>query len=44
MTKSKIPNAYKISTYLVRVAGLILALIFVAWAIKFMGPLINLIF
>ena len=44
MRVQKFPDAYEISTYLVRVAGLVLALIFVAWAIKFMGPLINLIF
>ena len=44
MRIKKFPDAYKVSTYLVRVAGLVFVIFFVAWAIKFMGPLINLAF
>jgi len=44
MRKPKTPSAYTVSTYLLRVIGLFLALLFAYWAVSSMGPLIHLAF
>lgn len=44
MKNTKTPSAYTISTWLVRAIGLFLALLFAYWAVRSMGPLINLAF
>ena len=44
MKKIKTPSAYTVSTYLLRVLALFLALLFAYWAVDSMGPLIKLAF
>ena len=40
----KVPSPYTIAGYLEKIIVVILVIVFIIWAIKFMGPLNSLIF